>query len=55
MGPTPHYFVESGCVCMSSFKPVAPFSFLAHVTFLPLKNNNKKGCGHIDMLKMFLW
>ena len=33
-GTHPMLFAESSCVCMPSFRPVAPFLFLAKVPFL---------------------
>ena len=42
---------ESSCVCMPTFRPVAPFLYLANVLFLALFFKFRKGCGHIAVFK----
>ena len=37
-GTHPMLFAESSCVCMPSFRPVAPFFFLGKVPFLAFFN-----------------
>ena len=60
-GTHPMLFAESSCVCMPSFRPVAPFFFQAKVPFAVLLFvvvvffKYRNGCGHIDMLTAFPW
>ena len=51
--PTPCY-LQSSSVYMPSFKPVAPFFFMAKVPFC-FVYLYRKGCGHVDMLMRFPW
>ena len=44
---------ESSCVCMPSFRPVAPFFFPGNTIFGFFFFNTERGCGHIGMLMMF--
>ena len=49
-------FTESSCVCMPSFKSVAPLFFSGRSTSSgAFFFKYRKGCGHIDMLMMSLW
>ena len=43
-------FQKLSCVCIPSFRPVAPCIFLAKLPFLAAFERRKE-CGHIDMLK----
>ena len=42
-GTHPMLFEESSCVCIPSFRPVAPFLFLAIVPFLDFFWNIERG------------
>ena len=42
-GTHPTLFLESYCVCMPSFRSVAPLFFLAKVPFLALFLNTERG------------
>ena len=42
-GTHPMLFTGSSCVCMPSFRPVAPFFFLAKVPFLAIFFNTERG------------
>ena len=47
MGPTPCDSQSQVVSACQSFRPIAPFFFLAKVSFFEYR----KGCGHVDILR----
>ena len=55
MGPTPCYSQSQVVSVCQSFRPVAQFFFRQSIflSFLFFSLSMEKGCGHIDVLKIF--